>query len=81
VLGATEPRLSAVPRRDQEHVILRLPMLDRLRLRQNGDLVEGTRRDSYFLFKFSNESGGGRLVTFAVSADDVPDSWIGRPIR
>jgi len=62
-------------------VILRLAVLDRLRLRQHSDLVEGTSRDPYLFPELSNEGVGRRLVTLTVSTDNIPHAGIEGSIR
>jgi hypothetical protein len=49
--------------------------------RQDSDLFESTRRNTYLLLHFSNEGVTGRFVTLAMSTDDVPDSGIEEPLR
>jgi hypothetical protein len=64
VFGALQTSLSAVPRRDDEDVISRLPMLGWKRLRQDGDFLEGARGVS------------GCFTSFTMSTDHLPDAGI-----
>ena len=48
-------RLSAVPGRHDEHVILSLPVFSRSWLLENSNLLERTRLDPYLFRKFPNE--------------------------
>jgi hypothetical protein len=71
VLGPQQP-LSTVPGGDDEHVVLRLAVLDRSWFVQDGDLVERPWSDVHFFLKLSHQRLGGRLAALAVPTDDVP---------
>jgi hypothetical protein len=55
MLGTQQMRLSAVPGRHDEHVILSLPVFSRSWLLENSNLLERTRLDPYLFRKFPNE--------------------------
>ncbi len=50
-------------------------------LRQDSDLFESTRRNTYLFLHFSNEGVTGSFVTLAMSTDHVPDAGIEEPLR
>ena len=80
VLGAAQSRLAVSPGRDHEDVILGLPVLGGMRLGQHRDPFECPRPDADLFHELPGERVDGRLVPLAVSADDVPHTWIEVPI-
>ena len=77
VFGTLELRLTSPPS-DNEHVISRISVLGRPRLPEDGHLLEDLCSDAKFLAKLTNQGFSWNLI--AMSAKDIPDSWIERPI-
>lgn len=75
VLGTLELRLASPPA-DHEHVIPRISVVGRAWPLENGHLLEDRRGDAHFLLKLANERLGWSLASSAVSAGDIPDTWI-----
>src|SRR5262245_13120518 len=69
----------AMPRCDDEDVVLGLAVCCGLRLPQNSYLLDGDRFHTYLFSELASEGIGGRFIHFAVPADDVPDGRIESP--
>src|SRR5436189_3020781 len=80
MLGPKQPGLTSAPGCHDEHVIPGVSVFGRLRLLQDGDLLEHVRLDANLFLKFANEGIGRCFASFAVSTDDVPHTGVKLPV-
>ena len=80
VLGGLEARFPTAPSCDEEDVISGLAVVLWARFRQDGNLLEGARRNAYLFLHFPHHGVARGFVPLAMSTDDIPDTGIEGPL-